>query len=221
MSGKALQAYVAAGISSDHECTTLAEAWEKLRAGMAVFIREGSTARNMEALLPLFRSAAAHRCLLVTDDRHADDLVQHGHMDFLLRRAVELGADAVTAVQMVTVNPARHFRLNHLGAVAPGYRADLVVLEDLQQFQVSQVYCAGACVAEHREMVAEITDQEEASASVFALQATVRIRPDRIDLSKPADLGTSGKIRVMTCADGQIITGQAFLKAKVRGDGGC
>ncbi|WP_339134048.1 MAG: amidohydrolase family protein [Candidatus Electrothrix sp. GW3-4] len=217
LSGKALQAYVAAGISSDHECTTLAEAWEKLRAGMAVFIREGSTARNMEALLPLFRSAAAHRCLLVTDDRHADDLVQHGHMDFLLRRAVELGADAVTAVQMVTVNPARHFRLNHLGAVAPGYRADLVVLEDLQQFQVSQVYCAGACVAEHREMVAEITDQEEASASVFALQATVRIRPDRIDLSKPADLGTSGKIRVMTCADGQIITGQAFLKAKVRG----
>ncbi len=214
LSGKALQAYVAAGISSDHECTTLAEAWEKLRAGMAVFIREGSTARNLEALLPLFRTAA-HRCLLVTDDRHADDLVQHGHMDFLLRRAVELGADAVTAVQMVTANPARHFRLDSLGAVAPGYKADLVVLEDLRQFRVRQVYCAGECVAENGKMRVEIPDQKEEALDPV-LQATVRIRPDVVDLSVPAVSGKSGKIRVITCADGQISTGQVFVKPKIK-----
>ncbi len=218
LSGKALQAYVAAGISSDHECTTLAEAWEKLRAGMAIFIREGSTARNLEALFPLFRTAAAHQCLLVTDDRHADDLVQYGHMDFLLRRAVELGADAVTAVQMVTVNPARHFRLDHLGAVVPGYKADLVVFEDLKQFRVRQVYCAGECVAENGKMLVEIPDQKEVALDP-ALQATVRIRPDLVDLSVPVVSGTSGKsekIRVITCADGQITTGQVFIKPKIK-----
>ncbi|RWX50866.1 Adenine deaminase [Candidatus Electrothrix marina] len=215
VSGKALQAYVAAGVSSDHECTTLAEAWEKLRAGMTVFIREGSTARNLEALLPLFRTAAVHRCLLVTDDRHADDLVQHGHMDFLLRRAVELGADAVTAVQMVTVNPARHFRLDRLGAVAPGYKADLVVFEDLKRFRVGRVYCAGECVAENGNMLAEIPDQK-AETFAPALQATVRIRPDLVDLGVPVVSGKSGKIRVITCADGQITTGQALLRPKIR-----
>ena len=221
LSGKALQAYVAAGISSDHECITLAEAWEKLRAGMAVFIREGSTARNLEALLPLFHTPAAHRCLLVTDDRHADDLVQHGHMDALLRRAVALGADAVTAVQMVTVNPARHFRLDHLGAVAPGYKADLVVFEDLKQFRVSQVYCAGECVAENGNMLVEPLGHEEETFD-SALQATVKIRPDVVDLSVPVVLGTSAtfekleKIRVITCADGQITTGQVFIQPKIR-----
>ncbi|CAK8720226.1 Adenine deaminase [Candidatus Electrothrix laxa] len=218
LSGKALQAYIAAGISSDHECTTLAEAWEKLRAGMAIFIREGSTARNLETLLPLFHTSATHRCLLVTDDRHADDLVQHGHMDFLLRRAVALGADAVTAVQMVTVNPARHFRLDSLGAIAPGYKADLVVLEDLKHFRVRQVYCAGERVAEDGNMLAKFLGQKE---DVFdpALQATVRIRPDVVDLSVPVISEISGKsekIRVITCADGQITTGQVFIQPKIK-----
>lgn len=213
LNGKALQAYIAAGISSDHECTTLAEAREKLRAGMAIFIREGSTARNMEALSPLFRSAAAHRCLLVSDDRHADDLVQHGHVDFLLRRAVKLGADAVTALQMVTVNPARHFRLDNLGAVAPGYKADLVVLEDLRQFKVRQVYCAGKCVAEDGKMLTAIPEQERLGS---AIQETVNIRPDKLNLQVPAVSEKPGTIRVITCTDGQILTGQAFVEPKIR-----
>ncbi|WPD24198.1 MAG: adenine deaminase [Candidatus Electrothrix scaldis] len=211
LSGKALQAYVAAGISSDHECTTLVEGLEKLRAGMAVFIREGSTARNMEALAPLLRGPAAHRCLLVTDDRHADDLIEFGHIDFLLRRAVALGADAVTALQMVTVNPARHFGLNHLGAIAPGYRADLVVLEDIEQFKVQEVYCAGTCVAQDGKVLAEIP--EHMGAGNPAISATVRIHPDSLDLRV---LAAPGKIRVITCSDGQLVTGQVFLEPLIK-----
>ncbi|RUM47584.1 MAG: adenine deaminase, partial [Desulfocapsa sp.] len=99
LSGKNLQAYIATGISSDHECTTLEEAEEKLRAGMAIFIREGSTARNLKALLPIINSPAACHCLLVTDDRHADSLLEQGHLDYILRRAVQLGANAMTALQ--------------------------------------------------------------------------------------------------------------------------
>ncbi|MCI5160027.1 MAG: adenine deaminase [Candidatus Electrothrix sp. AUS1_2] len=189
---------------------------------MAVFIREGSTARNMEALSPLFHSPTAHRCLLVTDDRHADELVEFGHIDFLLRRAVALGADAVTALQMVTVNPARHFGLNQLGAVAPGYRADFAVLEDLRQFKVRQVYCAGECVAEDGKLLAAIPAEETVDP---AIQTTVRIHPDSIDLSVPAGSERSGrsgqaekkkKIRVLTCADGQIVTGQVLVEPKIR-----
>ncbi|XOF35124.1 MAG: adenine deaminase [Candidatus Electrothrix sp. YB6] len=214
LSGKDLQAYIAAGISSDHECTTLTEAEEKLRAGMAIFIREGSTARNLEALLPLLRSSVSHRCLLVTDDRHADDLVRHGHLDALLRRAVELGADAMTALQMVTINPARHFGLQGIGAVAPGYRADLVVLDDLEQFRVNQVYCAGECVAEHGTVVTEFPEQKLAELDP-AVRASVRIRAEQIDLSLPAGSG-SEKIRVITCTEGQIVTGQCLLEPKIR-----
>ncbi|MCI5120676.1 MAG: adenine deaminase, partial [Candidatus Electrothrix sp. AUS4] len=132
-------------------------------------------------------------------------------VDFLLRRAVSLGADAVTALQMVTMNPARHFGLHHLGAIAPGYRADLVVLEDLQQFKVLQVYCAGKCVAEDGNMLAEIPEQMGAGNP--AISATVRIHPDSLDLRVPA---APGKIRVITCADGQLITGQAFVEPLIK-----
>jgi adenine deaminase len=212
LSGADLQAYIAAGISSDHECTTFAEALEKLRNGMAVFIREGSTARNLEELLPLFKPETAHHCLLVTDDRHADDLIQHGHLDYILRRAVELGADPLIALQMVTINAARHFRFSDRGAIAPGYRADLVVLEDLQQFKVEQVYSRGQCIAENGAM---LTPGRKQSLDTFApaIKASVKIDPESVDLSIPA---ATGKIRVITCTDGQIVTGQRFLEPKIR-----
>ena len=212
LSGKDLQAYIAAGISSDHECTTLAEALEKLRAGMAVFIREGSTARNLEALLPILNSPAAHQCLLVTDDRHADDLLEQGHLDYILRRAVQLEADAVTALQMVTINPARHFGFQRLGAIVPGFRADLVVLDDLEQFKVRKVYSHGQCVAENEAMLTAIPEQSLDTLDP-AIRSSVKINPESIDLTIPA---APGLIRVICCTDGQIVTSQSFMEPKIQ-----
>lgn len=212
LSGKDLQAYIAAGISSDHECTTLAEAQEKLRAGMAIFIREGSTARNLEALLPILNSPAAHQCLLVTDDRHADELLEQGHLDYILRRAVQLGADAVTGLQMVTINPARHFGFQRLGAIVPGFRADLVVLDDLEQFKVSRVYSHGKCIAENSAMVTPIPEQSLDTLDPV-IRSSVKINPETIDLTIPA---APGLIRVICCTDGQIVTGRRFLEPKIQ-----
>ena len=212
LSGKDLQAYIAAGISSDHECTTLAEAEEKLRAGMAIFIREGSTARNLEALLPIMNSSAACRCLLVTDDRHADSLLEQGHLDYILRRAVRLGADAMTALQMVTINPARHFGLQHRGAIVPGYRADLVVLEDLEQFKITRVYSRGQCVVEDKQRVFHFPEESLDRLDPI-IKSSVKIDPKRIDLSIPAG---PGLLRVITCTDGQIVTGQEITEPKIR-----
>lgn len=212
LSGHDLQAYIAAGISSDHECTTLAEALEKLRYGMAVFIREGSTARNLKELLPILKSPAAHHCLLVTDDRHADDLIEHGHLDYILRRAVQLGADPVTALQMVTINPAHHFRFADRGAIAPGFRADLVVLDELEQFKVNRVYSQGRCIAENGTMLRPVSEQPLATLDP-AIQSSVKINPETIDLSMPA---TPGMIRIITCTDGQIITGERFVEPKIQ-----
>ncbi len=211
LAGKDLQAYIAAGISSDHECTTLEEAREKLRYGMAIFIREGTTARNLEALLPLLSGKGTHNCLLVTDDRHADDLMETGHLDHILRKAVRLGADPMTALQMVTLNPARHFALRQCGAIAPGYQADLVVFDDLEQFRVQQVFIKGQCVAENGTMnVPTRTNQETLDP---AITSSVNIAPENIDLSIK-DQG--GLIRVITCLDGEIVTGQKMMEPKIR-----
>jgi adenine deaminase len=148
LSGKDLNAYVAAGVRSDHECTTLDEAREKLRLGMHIFIREGTTARNLRDLLPLVTPANARRCHFVTDDRHPEDLLSEGHIDDLARKAVAQGLDPVIAVQMASINTAEYFGLRNVGAIAPGYRADLLVVDDLERFGIAQTFAAGQLVAE-------------------------------------------------------------------------
>ncbi len=145
--GRDLQAYCSAGIQSDHETSDLQEAEEKLRSGMMVMIREGTSAKNLEALVPLVNPKNSRRFCLVTDDLHPEDLVKKGHLDHVLRKAVRLGLDPVTALQMVTLNPAEFFRLRGRGAVAPGYRADLAVMEDLESFSVERVYKDGRLIA--------------------------------------------------------------------------
>ena len=148
LSGRDLCAYAAAGISTEHECTTLEEAHEKLRAGLTIMIREGSQARNLDALLPLVRPETLDRFMFVTDDKDVDALLTEGHIDHVIRRAIQAGMEPVHAIKLVTINPARHFGLSQLGAVAPDRLASLVVLDDLEQCRVSRVYCAGQLVAE-------------------------------------------------------------------------
>lgn len=148
LTGKDLCAYAAARITSDHECTTPDEAREKLRLGMYVMIREGSATRNLLDLLPVVTPENLRRCILVTDDRHPEDLLLEGHLDHAIRKAIGAGLDPVSAIRMATINTAEYFGLRDLGAIAPGYLADLVVIDDLASFRISQVFHQGDLVAE-------------------------------------------------------------------------
>jgi adenine deaminase len=159
LSGKGLNAYIAAGISSDHECTTRGEATEKLRLGMYIKIREGSTAKNLEELIPIVTPANARQCMFVTDDCHPGDLTAEGGVDHCVRKAIRLGLDPIIAIQMATINPARYFPLPGIGAIAPGYRADCVVIEDLRGFRISQVFKAGRLIAEKGKILPGVIDE--------------------------------------------------------------
>lgn len=151
--GKPLDAYLAAGIGDDHECATLSEAQERIRKGQRIMIRQGTAARNLEALLPLFDEKWAHRCLLVTDDKHPADLLRNGHIDHIIRMAAAAGKDPVTGIRMATLWAAEYFGLRGRGAVAPGYRADILVLEDLKTMRIRTVYCGGKKAAEQGRML--------------------------------------------------------------------
>lgn len=209
LAGLELNAYVGAGIRSDHECTTLGEALEKLRLGMAIMIRQGSTAHNLEELLPLVMPGNASHCFFVTDDRHPLDLLSRGHIDAILTQArpQEL-LPPVTLVQMATLNTARHFRLWDLGAVAPGYRADLVVLEDLEQFRVVQVFKDGRLVAREGTLL------EEALPAQRPMPPTAMRVPDlRAErFSVPAG---GSRVRVIGVVPGQVFTRQLVAEARL------
>lgn len=210
LSGRDLCAYVAAGIRSDHEAVTLEEALEKVRLGMYVLIREGSVARNMEALLPAVTPASVGRFALVTDDLYPLDLARDGHMDHLLRRAVALGLDPITAMRMATLNPATFLALRRMGAVAPGYDADLVVLEDLEEFRARAVFKRGRLVAKDGRLLVPL------SAARHAPRAEVRIDRDHLgSLEIPA--GGRGRVsgRVIDIVPDQLITRQVVLRLKV------
>ena len=148
LSGAQLDAYLCGGIGSDHECTRLEEAREKLHKGMHIMLREGSQARDLEALAPLVTAKTQQRCMLVSDDCHPEDLLEQGHMNRVLKRAMQLSIDPITAIQLASLNPARYFGLRTLGAIAPGYQADIVLLNSLQPLQIGRVYKRGKLVAE-------------------------------------------------------------------------
>ena len=152
LSGKDLDRYLSFGIADDHECSSAEEAKERIRKGQWVMIRQGTAARNLEALLPLFDVPWAHRCLLVSDDKHPADLLNNGHMDDIIRQAVRAGKNPVTGIQMATIQAAEHFGLRGCGAVAPGYIADLIILDDLEEVTVKDVYCNGVLVVENRQI---------------------------------------------------------------------
>ncbi len=149
LSGDHLCAYISAGIDSDHECTTADEAKEKLALGMWLFLRQGTAEKNLLDLLPAVTPNTMYRCCLVSDDRHPDDLMDLGHLDYSLRTAVDAGLDPVAAIRLATLNPARRFGLHYHGAIAPGRFADLAILEDIQKFKVLKTIFRGKIVAEH------------------------------------------------------------------------
>ncbi len=213
VSGLDLNAYAAAGIASDHECITIEEARQRLRLGMWVMIREGSAARNLDALLPLVQELHAPRVFFVTDDRDPQDLTTRGHIESMVRRAIELGLDAVEAIRLASYNTAQYFRLYDRGAIAPGCVADIVVLDDLKTFRVESVYKDGKLVAQGGKMLAEIPEVSTA-ASFAGITSTVHIG----QLSK-SDLrisGHAGSVEVIGIEADQIVTRHLHEEALVR-----
>lgn len=150
---KDLDKYIANGIYDDHECTNLQEALEKMRKGQIIMIREGTSAKNLDSLLPLFDEPYNRRCILVSDDKHAYDLKYDGHIDHSIRKAVKQEKNVLAAIRMATIQPANHFKLNNLGAIAPGYYANLLVLNDLDNLEIEDVYFEGQLVCKNHKVL--------------------------------------------------------------------
>lgn len=148
LTGKDLNAYIVAGVMSDHECVNPLEALEKLRLGLWVMVREGSAARNLADLLPAINMQNHHRCMFVSDDRHPSDLVGEGHINYIVKRAIAMGLDPMIAIRMATINPAHYFGLSSLGAIAPGYQADMIVVDNFNDFNIEYTLQRGRFVAE-------------------------------------------------------------------------
>jgi adenine deaminase len=210
LSGRELNAYLAAGVRSDHECTTYQEALEKRRLGMWIMIREGSAARNLEALLPLVKEFGPGNCLLCTDDREPDQLIRDGHINDVMRKAVRLGCPPYHAVVMGTLFAARYHRLPEHGAVAPGYLADIVALPDLESFRPTAVWKRGHLVAQDGRSIGI----PEVPAPDW-MRNSVRVRTlGAEDFAIRAD----GRVRVIGVDAGQIVT-RALVAEPSRRDG--
>jgi adenine deaminase len=206
LSGKGLYAYLTAGIRSDHECTTPKEAKEKLKNGMWIMIREGTTARNLRSLLPLVNPKNSRRFLFVTDDRHPKELFEEGHIDSMVRQAIRWGLDPILAIQMATLNTAEYFRLDDLGAIAPGYRADIISFDHLGRFQIKKVFKDGKLVADTGKIFFPPIRKRKSPK----VKASVRIKP----LHKDAFLLRSDQTlaKVIQLIPNQIVTKKVTKK---------
>ena len=208
LTGKNLNAYVLAGVRSDHESTGLGEAREKLRLGMHILLREGSTERNLTTLVPLINTHNAMNCSFATDDKLAGDLVSEGHIDHCVRKAIKAGLPPVTAVQIATINTARHYRLRNFGAIAPRFWADFIVFDDLQNPIVRQTYKKGVLVAENGKYVAV------QPAPVPQPRSTMNLRYNatsdfEVRHARPAN------IRVIEIVPNQIVTKEVIETARI------
>ena len=161
LTGKNLNAYVMAGVGTDHECSTENEMLQRLRLGMYIQIREGSAAKNLEALIKGVTPQNSRRVLFCTDDRHPGDILSEGHIDNNLRQAIRGGFSAVAAIRMATLNAAECYQLSHLGAIAPGYQADLIVFESLEEMRIAKVFKQGRLVAENGEALFDIVERPD------------------------------------------------------------
>ena len=152
LQGNDLNAYIAAGVYSDHECHDVKDAIAKLERGQFIMIREGTAARNLEALMPLLTGKYADRCMFCTDDKHPNDLLEKGHIDYIVKKAISLGADPIITVKVACHNAARYFLLNNRGGISPGYLADFVIIDNFQDFNIEQVYKKGVLMVDHGEI---------------------------------------------------------------------
>lgn len=215
--GRQLNAYILAGAMSDHECSCAEEGLEKLRRGQWIMIREGTAAKNLEELMPLCQEAYYHRCMFVTDDKHPEDLLANGHIDGIIRKAVRLGADPIKAIKMGSLHPAQYFGLKNSGAVAPGYRADLVVLSDLEKVEIHQVYKDGKLVAEKGKVTggAEtvkdrgVAEAAKAYPKVYHSFHMREVEEKDFQLQKKG-----GKIRAIRLTPEQLLTGEEIVPWK-------
>ncbi len=184
LSGKDLCAYIASGVTSDHECTSPDEAIEKLRKGMYLMIREGSAAKDLEALIPVLLEKNTRKCIFVTDDRHTEDLLEH--INYMVRKSVEAGIPPIKAIQMASLNTAEYFKIQNLGAIAPGYKADLLVLPDLKSFKPDLVFKSGELVAQDGKLVVSIKEHE-----IPTIRGSVNvkwIKPDDFKIKAESDM---------------------------------
>ncbi len=207
LKGKNLNAYVLAGVRSDHESTELDEAEQKLRLGMQILLREGSTERNLATLAPLINAHNAMNCSFATDDKLAGDLVAEGHIDHCVRKCIKLGMPPITALQIASINTARHYRLRNFGAIAPRYWADFVVFDDLKKPVMRQVYKKGLLIAENGKYLGRKTEIVPQPRSTMNL----RYRPADFEVKAAA----KGKIKVIEIVPDQIVTKQILVTPKV------
>ena len=210
LSGKDLCAYVASGVKSDHECTTPEEAIERIRLGMYVMIREGTAAKDLNALLPVLKNCNTRKCIFVTDDRHPSDLKEH--INGMVRRAVEAGVDPIKAIQVASLNTAEYFGLQNLGAIAPGYKADLLVLPDLKSFKPDIVMKNGNVIAHNGKLAVEIPQGE-----ALAVRNSVNVRwitPEDFKISVNEPDGKIG-VKALEVIPHQLITKSVETEALV------
>lgn len=201
LTGYDLNAYVAAGVYSDHECADLEDAMRKLRLGQFIMIREGTAARNLEALIDLVKSPKYFsRCMFCTDDKHPSDLLEKGHIDYICREAVRMGADPIQVVQVACLHAARYFLLNNRGAIAPGYLADFAIVEDLKDFKVVTVYKRGKLVYDQGK-VADFPKPEIPAHLDAQAHDTFRL-----PVLSAKDFAETRRKVIIGMIDGQIIT---------------
>ena len=198
VSGSQLNAYVAAGIASDHECTRCKEALEKLELGMHIMVREGTCARNLDALFPVIDANTWPRMMWCTDDRHPHDILAEGHVDAIVRKAVTKGLDPVTAIRMGTINPAEYFGIRDAGAIAPGRKADLIVFSNLTDIRAQAVYHRGQLVAEDGRLLPDV-----ATVPPVAVPPAMNLDPGSLDFSIRAQ---GKRMRVIRAIADQVIT---------------
>lgn len=208
---KLLNAYVAAGIGSEHECTTVEEAEEKLARGLYILIREATNAHNLHTLLPMITEQNSRRICFCTDDRIPADLIDQGSVDYMVREAIRYGVAPVTALRMATMNAAEWFGLHDRGAVAPGRRADLIVFDDLAKLEPDMVFAGGRLVAENGAVIETVFGAAPPIPATVA--SSVNVRWEAVDLRVPAE---RDQIRVIGLIENQLVTEERILPATVR-----
>lgn len=199
LSGNDLNAYIAAGVYSDHECSTFENALEKLRKGQFIMIREGTAAHNLKALMPLLTQQYYSRCMFATDDKHPSDLLHGGHIDYIVKQALKNGADPIVALKTATHHAARYFLLNNKGAIASGYLADIVVVDNLEDFNVETVFKRGKLVfdGEVKDFSAPTVDEKLAEKYFDTFH---------LDSVKPSSFKVDGKLGLIGLVGGELLT---------------